>query len=183
MDQFIRSTYGQLLNRTKLRNDNSRTSWRKTFATVILLTLVSVLPASAAGPILKAAIAHQRWYQIGKASWYGGQFQGRKTATGELYDMNQLTCAHRTLPLGTWLKVTNLHNKKVVYVRVSDRGPFPEDRIIDLSYAAAQAVGISGLGQVRLERASLDDPEVAKAMLDQIHMPPMIPRPLLPGLR
>jgi len=88
--------------------------------------------------------------------------------------MNQLTCAHRTLPLGTWLRVTNLHNKKVVYVRVSDRGPEPEDRIVDLSYAAAQAVGISGLGQVRLDPVEADDPGLAKSLMAQVQMPTSI---------
>jgi rare lipoprotein A len=180
MDNFIRSTCGRLITVKRFR---SQISSRAFLATVIFLTLTMVSPAFSAGPSMKTATHHHRWYQIGKASWYGGRFQGRKTANGEPYDMNQLTCAHRTLPLGTWLKVTNLHNRKTVFVRVSDRGPVPEDRIIDLSYAAAQSIGISGLGQVRIEKASLEDPEVAEAMLDQVHLPPIIPRPLLPGLR
>jgi hypothetical protein len=181
MDHFIRSKCGRLIGLTKFRTQIQRHLGRTIFASAILfiLTLALVAPAIASGPFR----SHQRWYQIGKASWYGGQFQGRKTATGEAYDMNQLTCAHRTLPLGTWLKVTNLHNKKVVYVRVSDRGPVPQDRIVDLSYAAAQAVGISGLGEVRLDKASMEDPEVAKAMLDQVRMPPLVPNGMFPVLK
>lgn len=94
-----------------------------------------------------------RWYQLGMASWYGSAFQGRTTASGEDFDMNDLTAAHRNLPLGTLLRVTNLRNNRNVIVRVNDRGPVPEDRIIDLSYAAAQQLSFQdrGLAQVKLE--------------------------------
>src|SRR6202020_1424725 len=88
---------------------------------------------------------------IGKASWYGGKFNGRKTASGERFDMNAFTCAHRTLPLGSWVRVTNLHNKKSVLLRVNDRGPVPENVELDLSYAAAQVLNIVGLGKVKIE--------------------------------
>ena len=95
----------------------------------------------------------RKWYQLGLASWYGGQFQGRETASGENFDMNQLTCAHRTLPLGTWVKITNLHNRKWVVVRVNDRGPVPETRVVDLSSAAARLLGMHkrGVSRVRLD--------------------------------
>src|SRR4051794_9333137 len=63
--------------------------------------------------------------QVGIASWYGGRFNGRKTASGERFDLNALTCAHRTLPLGSWLRVTNLSNLKSIFLRVNDRGPVP----------------------------------------------------------
>ena len=116
------------------------------------------------GPV--AAIKHL--LEVGKASWYGLQFQGHKTSSGERFDMNDLTCAHRTLPLGSWLKVTNLRNKKSVLVRVNDRGPMVDDRVIDLSYAAAQAVGINGLGKVKLEPVSPNDPAVAKTVLNRV---------------
>ena len=111
------------------------------------------------------------WFQTGQASWYGLKFQGRRTATGEKFDMNTFTCAHRSLPLGSWLRVTNLRNRKAVLVRVNDRGPMTGNRIIDLSYAAANAVGIGGLSQVKLERVSPSDPEVARVLLAQFHMP------------
>lgn len=123
-------------------------------------------------PAAKASTAHagpvstlKRWLETGQASWYGFKFQGRRTATGEKYDMNSLTCAHRSLPLGSWLRVTNLHNHRSVLVRVNDRGPMSENRVIDLSYAAAQAVGMQGIAKVKLEPLTLKDPEVAQAVL------------------
>jgi rare lipoprotein A len=112
-----------------------------------------------------AAIRHL--LAIGKASWYGLEFQGRKTSSGERFDMNELTCAHRTLPLGSWLRVTNTRNNKSVVVRVNDRGPMVDGRIVDLSYAAAQAVGMDGLAKVKIEPLSPSDPEVAKVVLNK----------------
>jgi rare lipoprotein A len=91
------------------------------------------------------------WYQFGKASWYGQDFQGRQTASGETFNMFDLTCAHRSLPLGSLVRVTNLRNSKTVVLRVNDRGPMAEDRIVDLSYAAANLLGVHGLAKVRLE--------------------------------
>jgi rare lipoprotein A len=95
-----------------------------------------------------------KWTQTGKASWYGRKFQGRKTASGEAFDLNMLTCAHRTLPIGTLLRVTNLGNRRSIMVRVNDRGPVPEGLIVDLSYAAARSLGFTRAGRahVRLER-------------------------------
>jgi rare lipoprotein A len=96
---------------------------------------------------------HRRWLQVGRASWYGTLFQGHTTANGETYDMNGLTCAHRSLPLGSLIRVTNLRNQKTVVVRVNDRGPVPDDRVVDLSYGAAKSLGFvsTGLAPVRLE--------------------------------
>lgn len=91
------------------------------------------------------------WYQLGHASWYGKYLQGHPTASGESYNMYGLTCAHRSLPIGSWLRVTNLRNHKSVVVRVNDRGPVPEDRILDLSYAAANSLGLHGVGRVGIE--------------------------------
>ncbi len=108
----------------------------------------------------------RRWFEIGQASWYGRKFQGRKTAAGEAYDMNALTCAHRTLPLGSWIRVTNLKNRKSVFVRVNDRGPVPRNRIVDLSFGAAQRVGLLGIGKVKLETVRNGDSEMANALLD-----------------
>jgi rare lipoprotein A len=109
--------------------------------------------------------------EIGVASWYGGKFQGRTTAAGEHYDMNTMTCAHPTLPMGTWLRVTNLHNRRTAYVRVNDRGPVVDGRIVDLSRAAAQVLGFEGLAKVKLETISIDDPAIAETMVAQVHMP------------
>jgi rare lipoprotein A len=99
---------------------------------------------------------HHHPYQIGTASWYGEYFEGRATASGEPYNMHDLTAAHPTLPLGTWVRVTNLHNGRVVYVRINDRGPIIPGRIIDLSYGAAQVLNFQdkGLQRVRLDLAS-----------------------------
>jgi rare lipoprotein A len=118
-----------------------------------------------------AVKAHRPWYQIGVASWYGGHFQGRTTAAGEAYDMNQLTCAHPTLPMGTWLRVTNLHNRKATYVRVNDRGPVVDGRIVDLSFAAARVIGLSGVGRVKIEQVHQDDPALAQALVAQLQFP------------
>jgi rare lipoprotein A len=87
----------------------------------------------------------------GIASWYGHPFDGRRTASGEIYNMHAMTAAHRTLPFGTRVKVHDLENGKSVVVRINDRGPFVEGRIIDLSYAAAQAMHMSGTAVVRLQ--------------------------------
>jgi rare lipoprotein A len=92
-------------------------------------------------------------YQIGTASWYGEQFQGKQTASGEPFDMRDFTAAHPSLKLGTFVKVTNLRNGKAVVVRINDRGPVIDGRIIDLSYNAARALGFKerGLQTVRLD--------------------------------
>ena len=89
----------------------------------------------------------------GIASWYGGKFHGRLTANGERFDANKLTAAHKTLPFGTVVKVTNTDNGRTVTVRINDRGPFVENRIIDLSRGAAERLEMTGTGvaQVRLE--------------------------------
>jgi len=94
--------------------------------------------------------------ETGYASWYGGKFQGRKTASGEIFDTNLLTAAHKTLPFGTVVKVTNLGNGLSVTVRINDRGPFVEGRIIDLSRAAAEKLGMmgSGVAYVKVEVVS-----------------------------
>src|SRR6202046_2590150 len=92
-------------------------------------------------------------YQVGTASWYGEDFDGKPTASGEPYDMYDMTAAHLTLPLGSYVRVTNLRNGKAVVVRVNDRGPIVPGRIIDLSYGAAQALQFKqrGLQKVRLD--------------------------------
>ncbi|MGQ9645969.1 MAG: septal ring lytic transglycosylase RlpA family protein [Thermodesulfobacteriota bacterium] len=91
--------------------------------------------------------------QYGIASWYGKDFHGKPTSSGEIYDMYQLTCAHNTLPLGTMVMVTHLENGKSVELKVNDRGPFVKDRIIDISYAAAQIIGMyeKGTAYVKVE--------------------------------
>lgn len=91
--------------------------------------------------------------QEGTASWYGGKFHGRKTASGEVYDQHGLSAAHRDLPLGTWVRVTNLENGRRVELRINDRGPFIAGRILDVSRRAAHELGFlnAGLTEVRIE--------------------------------
>jgi rare lipoprotein A len=103
-------------------------------------------------------------YQVGTASWYGSDFVGKPTANGESYDMYAMTAAHPTLPLGSYVRVTNLHNGRAVVVRVNDRGPIVPGRIIDLSYGAASALKYDkkGLQRVRLDLVRNKNGEVAQ---------------------
>ncbi len=115
------------------------------------------------GLLFMACSSHPRYHagpkptqgfrREGIASYYGPKFHGRKTSSGEVFDMNALTAAHNTLPFGTLVKVTNLSNGLSVIVRINDRGPFMKNRIIDLSYEAARRIGMLGPGtaKVRLE--------------------------------
>jgi len=105
-------------------------------------------------PGIKAKQAKKsRPYQVGTASWYGSYFHGKETASGEAFNMYDLTAAHPTLPLGTHVKVTNLRNGRTLVVRVNDRGPVVEGRIIDLSYEAARELDLKkqGIQRVRLD--------------------------------
>jgi rare lipoprotein A len=106
-------------------------------------------PAPAAGTAPASTVETE----TGIASWYGQPFHGRQAASGEIYDMETLTAAHPTLPFNTWVRVVNLENRKSVEVRITDRGPFIQGRIIDLSHAAARAIGMIAPGTVpvRLE--------------------------------
>ena len=141
----------------------------------VLLSVASLGAGAASGPSLEAAKVTKPWvtvtassapnghvakstkrskpFQVGTASWYGEYFQGKPTASGEPYDMHDLTAAHPTLPLGTFVKVTNLRNGKAVVVRINDRGPVVDGRIIDVSSNAARALGFKqrGLQRVRLD--------------------------------
>ncbi len=94
----------------------------------------------------------------GFASWYGGYFHGRTTSSGDVYDMYLMTAAHKTLPLPTYVRVTHLENGRSVVLRVNDRGPFVEDRIIDLSFTAATKLGMAAEGTARVEVVALDPP-------------------------
>ena len=96
--------------------------------------------------------------QRGIASWYGKDFHGKKTSNGEIYDMYAMTAAHKTLPLGTYVRVHNLENGREIEVRINDRGPFVRGRIIDLSYTGAKRIGIVGPGTARVEVVALGTP-------------------------
>jgi rare lipoprotein A len=97
--------------------------------------------------------------QTGIASWYGVPYNGRRSANGEIYDMEKLTAAHRTFPFDTWVEVTNLSNNKRVDVRITDRGPFVNGRIIDLSLAAAREIDLISAGIVRVRIKVIRQPK------------------------
>jgi rare lipoprotein A len=109
-------------------------------------------------------------YQVGTASWYGSYFEGKETASGEPYNMYDMTAAHPSLPLGTFVKVTNLRNGKAVIVRVNDRGPVVDGRIIDVSYQAAQVLGMKSRGIQRVRLDVVKDPETV-AFLNPLARP------------
>jgi rare lipoprotein A len=121
-----------------------------------MLAMLLLIATGGAAPATKGPRSKEtpsKPYQVGKASWYGKSFDGKTTASGEPYDMFQFTAAHRELPLGTWVRVTNLRNGRWVIVRINDRGPVPSTRIIDLSYGAATILEFRNQG---LERVRLD---------------------------
>jgi rare lipoprotein A len=119
------------------------TTTKKTLARTTVLAGLAVVGVSTAeaGPLGR-----------GKASWYGPGFQGRLTANGERFNTNAYTAAHKTLPFGTKVKVTNKNNGRSVVVRINDRGPFVHGRVIDLSKASARAIGISGVADITMSR-------------------------------
>ena len=137
---------------------------RQTFLTAIVLGVAllscgekkKVRAATPPPSVARAATPTAFFEETGMASWYGHPYHGRASASGEIYDMEQMTAAHRTLPFGAQIRVHNLSNEKTVDVRITDRGPFIDGRIIDLSHAAARSIGLIGPGvaKVRLEMIS-----------------------------
>ena len=159
---------------TNVENGNPLTFWLTSLLAVVLLVFL----VSACGPKRRVVYERRipptekkellkeekppsetiekretRVVQYGVASWYGDDFHGKPTSSGEIYDMYQFTCAHNTFPLGTMVMVTNLDNGRSVELRVNDRGPFVKERIIDLSYSAARILGIveQGTAPVKVE--------------------------------
>ena len=120
--------------------------------------------------VVQQKVAHSKPYQIGTASWYGSDFEGKPTASGEPYDMFEFTAAHPTLPLGSHVRVTNLRNGRAVIVRINDRGPIIPGRIIDLSYGAARVIGVKarGLQRVRLDVVKPQSPPQTMALLSPL---------------
>jgi rare lipoprotein A len=121
------------------------------------------IPAPPSGSAKPARIGTT---EVGIASWYGVPYHGRRTASGETFDMEQLTAAHRTLPFNTWLEVTNLSNGKRVDVKVNDRGPFLHGRIIDLSLHAARDIDMVRAGTVKVRLKVIAPPKVTRAVTE-----------------
>jgi len=127
-------------------------------APLVTLSVEHVIGRSAKPPgTFTKAQKEPAFEQVGTASWYGPGFHGKKTANGEIYNQNKLTAAHRTLPLGTEVEVTNVTNGKAVEVKINDRGPYVGGRVIDLSRAAAIELGMKeqGLATVKIEADSV----------------------------
>jgi rare lipoprotein A len=125
-------------------------AWRAMRAAVLTLRWNAILAITILLGATNCTRKTRDQVQTGVASWYGHPFDGRLTANGETYDMEKMTAAHRTFPFGTVLRVENLGNGKTTEVRINDRGPFVQNRIIDLSHAAAQAIAMPGIADVRL---------------------------------
>lgn len=140
----------------------ARILWFISFLTVQLV-LTSALSESAYS---NGDPTGSSFVEIGEASWYGPGFHGRKTANGERFDTYEFTAAHKTLPFGTLLKVTNLANNLYTVVRINDRGPFIKGRIIDLSKASKEAIGMGGTTQVQIEQISEEDAELLRQGID-----------------
>ncbi len=153
---------------------------------LVLFSLIVVgcskpLPPSAPPGYPKPYKVGKKWYQPipsakdfrqkGLASWYGKKFHGRKTSNGEIYDMYAMTAAHKTLPLGTHVRVTNLSNNKEIVVRINDRGPFVRSRIIDLSYTGAKKLGIVGPGTAPVKIVALGALNAASSGSDASYLP------------
>ena len=134
--------------------------YRRSLAAAALLLLVTV----SGSPARKHPEPNKtgRWTQVGNASWYGHRFQGRRTASGEAFDLHMFTCAHLSLPIGTLLRVTNLATHRTVMVRVNDRGPLEPGRIVDLSYAAARSLGFNHTGKMRVRLERVEGAEIAQ---------------------
>lgn len=139
-----------LLPRSKMRGSVQA----KIIGGVLFLLFVSACASNPLhSPQSPASLPMQKgkFRQVGIASWYGPGFHGRKTASGEKFNKHAMTCAHRTLPFGTRLEVTNLLNGKKILVTVNDRGPYIRSKIIDLSYGAAKEIGMLRGGSAKVE--------------------------------
>jgi len=136
-------------------------TWRTTEWAALLLAMVLAASCSHKRRIHPVApVAVQPGYtETGIASWYGRPYHGRPAADGEIYDMEKMTAAHRTLPFNTWVRVENLSNSKTVELRIIDRGPFVGSRMLDVSHAAAEALEMIGPGTARVRMVVIRAPE------------------------
>ncbi len=163
-----------MICRTLLTNRMGQ-NWMKLGVVIIIVGLLTWACRSTPPPATEEEVKHPKPYRVGKywyhplphardfrergiASWYGEAFHGKRTSSGEIYDMYAMTAAHKTLPLGVFVRVTNLKNDKNIEVRINDRGPFVRGRIIDLSYTAAKKLDIVGPGTAPVEVVALGAP-------------------------
>lgn len=130
-----------------------RTILKRALALAVGALVIASLAACGTRPPVRKTLPYK---VVGLASYYGATFHGRRTASGERFNMHAMTAAHRNFKFGTRVKVTNLKNKRSVTVRINDRGPFARGRIIDLSYAAAKKIGMIGDGVVRVKIKVVD---------------------------
>lgn len=143
--------------RPKTQDPGPSTWWKDGKRPILLACLAALLLTLPSCTAFRRDGDEAEFVQRGEASYYGLKFHGRRTASGELYDMFRLTAAHRELPFGSIVEVTNLDNGKRVRVKINDRGPFAHGRIIDLSYRAAQRVDLVGPGTARVELRLIHD--------------------------
>jgi len=142
-----------------------RSSWYQPICLLVCFYLLACSPSARFSSTRITPTAHtasklsQGSTIYGEASYYADQFHGKITANGEVFDMNEISAAHKTLPFNTKLKVTNLENNRSVIVRVNDRGPYKKGRILDLSYRAAQEIGMldTGVANVKITILELGD--------------------------
>ena len=136
---------------------------------VLIIALILINPISYVHQFnlfAQTSGSHSEFTESGVASWYGPGFNGRKTASGEVFNTNGYTAAHKTLPFNTLLKVTNVENGKSTIVRVNDRGPYARGRIIDLSYAAKRDLDMGGLAQVEIQIYTPDSENNNESLVD-----------------
>src|SRR5579863_10021339 len=139
------------------------------------------LPTASASPAPLPSTAPVLNAETGIASWYGYPYHGRRAANGEIYDMEKMTAAHRTLPFGTWVRVKNLANSRTVEVRITDRGPFVGGRILDVSHAAAVTLDMIGPGTARVKITVIRAPESPTALSPAPSRAPPPPAPPPPS--
>lgn len=129
-------------------------------------------PYTVLGQVYRVLDRGEGYHERGVASWYGAKFNGRATSSGEPYDMCAFSAAHKTLPLPSFVRVTNLDNGRSLIVRVNDRGPFHSERVMDLSYAAAVRLGVYRSGTARVDLQVVDEDEVSPATTVALQSPP-----------
>ncbi len=137
-------------------------------ASTVLVVVSAGCARPRPAPFPSGARAPIGYEETGQASWYGNPYHGRRAASGEVYDMNQMSAAHRTLPFGTWLVVENLTNGRTAEVRINDRGPFVGERILDLSSAAARVLGSTGPGVITVRLHVIAGPASAPASPERV---------------